>query len=156
VPKKLNVEDALKRFVVTDSGCHVWTGAKDRRGYGMMPLNGRRVFAHRVVFERTNGYAPPCVCHRCDNPSCVNPEHLFGGTHADNMRDAAQKGRMRVRHDGVRGEKHPRAKLTLALAREIRAAHIPGKHGHGAPALAARFGVSVATITRVLSGKSWV
>jgi len=139
VPKKLNVEDALKRFVVTDSGCHVWTGAKDRRGYGMMPLNGRRVFAHR-----------------CDNPSCVNPEHLFGGTHADNMRDAAQKGRMRVRHDGVRGEKHPRAKLTLALAREIRAAHIPGKHGHGAPALAARFGVSVATITRVLSGKSWV
>lgn len=113
------------------------------------------MFAHRVVYERANGNLPDCVCHRCDNPCCINPEHLFGGTHSDNMRDAAQKGRMRIPHPGVRGEKHPRAKLTAALAVEIRAAHVPGKHGFGAPALAKRFGVSVATITRVLSGKAW-
>ena len=141
--------------MVAPSGCHEWTGPKDRRGYGLIRVGRRRMFAHRAVFERANGSLPDCVCHRCDNPSCINPEHLFGGTHADNMRDASNKGRFRIPHLGVRGEAHPRAKLTSALAAEIRAAHVPGKHGHGAPALAKQFGVSVATVTRVISGKAW-
>ena len=77
--------------------CWEWTGHKIDSGYGRIVVDGRRELSHRVAF-RLSGYSIPlgmCVCHHCDNPGCCNPNHLFLGTHADNMRDMAEKGRSR-------------------------------------------------------------
>lgn len=73
------------------SGCILWTGAKGEKGYGSF----RSTKAHRWLFVRVHGYEPPVVRHKCDNPSCVNIDHLEGGTHADNARDYWTRGRFR-------------------------------------------------------------
>lgn len=81
---------------VPESGCWLWTSYADPRGYGKACVNGRVVGAHRLALQLFA--AVPAeglhVLHRCDVPSCVNPAHLFVGTHTDNMRDASRKGRL--------------------------------------------------------------
>lgn len=96
---------------VTESGCWVWTAGQHERGYGYFytskDYSKRKMdFAHRVSYHLYNGVKPKAgesVCHRCDNPSCVNPAHLFLGTHEDNMRDMARKGRGVVPQQKVSG-----------------------------------------------------
>ena len=82
--------------------CIVFQGAKNKKGYGCVNVNGKMKKAHRVAWEAVHGPIPKglFVCHRCDNPACVNVEHLFLGTNADNMRDCKEKGRIASRKNG--------------------------------------------------------
>jgi len=77
------------------NGCHIWVASKDACGYGNFSTGTRWVRAHRFSYERAYGLVPSSlyVLHKCDTPACVNPEHLFVGTQADNMQDKIAKGR---------------------------------------------------------------
>lgn len=84
-----------RHFVEPNSGCWLWDGAATTLGYGLFYEAGKTVYAHRESWRRANGEIPTGmeVCHRCDVPLCVNPSHLFIGTHKENFRDMAGKGR---------------------------------------------------------------
>ena len=127
-------------------GCWAWTGQKAAKGYGAMFIGqGRVMRAHRFSWVLHHGTIPEGmnVCHRCDYRSCVNPEHLFLGTNADNNHDMARKGRVASRED------NGQAKLT-----EQAIAHIRGS-GENQRAVARLFGVNQSTISRVRTGTHW-
>ncbi len=93
------MSDVFERFVKFTrykDGCWIWTGAKRTSGYGVFKLDGKAESAHRVSYKLFKGNIPEgiFVCHTCDNPMCVNPDHLFLGTASDNMMDAQNKGRL--------------------------------------------------------------
>jgi hypothetical protein len=78
-------------------GCWNWTGCKNKEGYGHVKMNGVVMLAHRAAFLIVNGFLPAdkLVCHHCDNTSCINPQHFFLGTNADNKADSVRKNRHR-------------------------------------------------------------
>lgn len=132
--------------------CWEWQASRTPGGYGRIGCGDRVggwAAAHRVSWELHHGPIPSglLVLHRCDNPPCVNPAHLFLGTHADNGADRDAKGR---RND-ARGERHASARLTVEQVREIRAqlGDVPKKE------LARRYGVRYQSIQAIASGKSW-
>jgi len=138
----------------TDHGrvdeCWRWRGARFRSGYGLLMLNGRNQSAHRLAWESARGATPTGlqVLHRCDVRSCVNPEHLFLGTNAENVADKTAKGRARKAQ--WRGENSPLAKLTQAEADAIRAAS--GRQRD----IAAAFGVRQRLVGNIKRGECWV
>lgn len=139
---------------VTEGGCIPWIGYTNKHGYGQIGLGGhgsQRVFAHRLAYEKANGPIRDglCVLHRCDNPPCCNPEHLFLGTRAENMEDMDAKGRRRA---GV-GERHRSAKLTAEAVREIRERR--KRDGTLYRVLAADYNVSVRAVRAVVAGLVW-
>lgn len=135
--------------------CWEWQGAITAGGYGMIKLGPRHspnFYVHRLVFEAFNGRIPDgaFICHRCDNPRCCRPEHLFLGDARINNRDKASKGRGKGPCLG--GEKNPAAKLSESEVAEIRAALAGGKTG---VEVARRFGVSPTTISDINTGRTW-
>ena len=102
---------------VTESGCWIWTACSNGDGYGLIAINSQPSRAHRVSWSLHKGIIPDGVnvLHKCDNPSCVNPDHLFLGTQQDNVTDMIQKNR-----HNHRGEANGKAKLNDDKVREIR------------------------------------
>lgn len=141
------------RIQQAPNGCWLWTGARDSDGYGNVHHEGRWWKANRLAYALTYGPIPDGlkVCHRCDTPSCCNPEHLFLGTDRDNWYDAKAKGRRRF--DTARGERSASAVLTEVQVRQIRVLYAAG--GVTFKALAIRFGVSVGAIEKVVSRRTW-
>jgi hypothetical protein len=129
--------------------CWDWKGYKNKKGYGKFGIGREVHYAHRVSWEIANGTPLSAinVCHKCDNPSCVNPSHLFIGTQSDNLNDASVKGRT------SRGESRPAARLTEESVREIIQLHRNGEILQRQ--LAGQFGVSIATINNIVNKNSW-
>jgi len=151
----------LERFwtKVDQSGgvdaCWLWT-ASGAAGYGRIksPEGKGLLLAHRVAYETTIGPLPPGMkaCHSCDNPKCVNPNHIFPGTQSQNMQDCANKGRLHIPDQW--GEKNPLARLTAEKVREIRALWAGKKYSM--QDLADVYQVSRGAINNVVHNHTWV
>jgi len=130
--------------------CWEWQGGKNPKGYGQLYYRRAQHKAHRLSWELHNGPIPGGmdVCHKCDNPPCCNPNHLFLGTRAENTLDMYAKGRNRQ----INGEKCHKAKLTESDIPEIRRLH---SEGMSQTALAKQYGVSQHSISSIVRGKSW-
>lgn len=145
---RMSARERIERavFPITESGCWIWMHALDVQGYGALEfLGAQNVKAHRLSWEVYRGPIPKGmhVCHCCDIPCCVNPDHLFLGTHTDNMRDKAKKGR------APRGESHCDAILTDADVLAIRRSNETNQ------ALADRYGVGLTTLWKARNGVTW-
>ena len=146
-------EKVIARFwskVEKTDGCWIWNAGIFRSGlgYGAFKYESRRVVAHRFAWLLSYGPVPPgmLVCHRCDNPLCVRPDHLFLGTHTDNMRDRNAKCRQ------ARGEKGGNVTLTEQNVRDIRSWHAADI---GPTEIARRLGVSRNTVKHVTLRHHW-
>lgn len=130
--------------------CWEWTGSRHGGGYGLIGINGRSVRTHRFSYEIHKGPIPKGmkVLHTCDNPPCVNPGHLYAGSHQDNMDDKMEKGRHKVNM----GEAHHSAKFTEEHVRDIRKRRADGETG---VALAKEYGVTTAAICAIFKRKNW-
>lgn len=127
------------------TGCVEWTGCVGPNGYGAIHWNASVMLVHRVAWTIERGVIPNglYVLHRCDNKICVNADHLFLGTHRDNIEDCFKKGRF------CRGERHSHAKLKESQVLEI--AHSKDNYAN----LAKRFGVSEWSIKEIKFGRNW-
>lgn len=128
------------------TGCWLWQGGK-QRGYGKFTVRSKSIKAHRFSYQYYRGDIPPgmFVCHTCDTPACVNPDHLFIGTAKDNARDKEKKGR----GNQVRGRDHYCAKLTPEQAMEIFNAK-----GHNLK-IAQAYGVSDSLVRHIKAKRKW-
>ena len=130
--------------------CWEWQGAIQSKGYGSVGISkGKTALAHRIAFEITYGEIPNglMVLHTCDDRSCVNPNHLYLGTHQDNMKDMVTRDRQ------ARGERNGRSKLTIEEVENIR--RIYGMGNHTQQQVAYQFGVSISSIRKILSEEYW-
>lgn len=153
---------ALPNTIGTNE-CWEWQGTKDKDGYGQLSYDGRLQRAHRVSYTIAVGPIPNGmqILHSCDNPPCVNPQHLRPGTPKENTQDAVIRGRMaRGERQGThthpetvrRGEQHLKAKLTEAQVIEILA--VPNGD-HLQNSLSLQYGVDRCTINDIFKGRTW-
>lgn len=139
-----------------DDGCWPWVGTVRANGYGHIRVGHKMVPAHRVAYELAFGRIPyceghhgMCVCHRCDNPSCVNPRHLFLGDHKANMADKVAKSRQQR----LGGSANGRAKIDWEDVASIRSMYAAGGMSYGK--LSTRFGLSKSQIGEIVREESW-
>lgn len=146
----MNTIDRFMAKVEKTDGCWFWTARKSPQGYGRFSLGGRNHIASRVVYELLVGAIPPDmhVLHRCDNPSCVNPSHLWLGTNTDNIADRMRKGRSR----GFPGEANGNRRLTADDVRSIRREVADGARKAD---VARKFGVPRGHVGQIVSRASW-
>lgn len=138
------------------SECTEHTQKGNRGGYGKTKVNGRVYTLHRLAYAKAIGVditaiADVVVRHTCDNPRCINPEHLLGGTQADNIRDKVERGRCRT----LSGEESPSSRLTWAQVQLIRTRYVPRCKVHGTRALAREFGVDHSVISQIVNNHLW-
>lgn len=126
--------------------CWLWMGWKDEDGYGRFNVDGKHIYVHRYAFYKKHGrYPEPMGLHTCDNPSCVNPDHIYEGDHPQNMKDRSDRNRQWH----PKGELHGASKLTEVQAREIKYSK------ESITALVARFPISRSTVSYIRNGKKW-
>jgi hypothetical protein len=135
----------------TETGCLEWQRYRGKDGYGVIAATGWKPatdLTHRVAWRLKNGQIPKgqCILHKCDNPSCCNTDHLFLGSHAENMRD------MKIKQRAEKGSEKHTSKLTEQKVLEIVSAL---KAGEMIKSLAARYGVSTKAISSIKSGETW-
>lgn len=177
-PPVSSVEELFDRSCPEpNTGCWLWMGSFFADGYGSAWTGSKSMGAHRLAWQLARGAIPAglCVCHKCDTPACVNPEHLFVGTYADNAHDRDAKGRQAKgdrngsrlyperlargdanymrRCPGVRqGEKNARALITETQVRTIRTKFALGVFQKD---IAREFGVHQTTVSNIIVGKTW-
>lgn len=146
--RKFNLEDFEKKFVKTE-GCWEWLATKNSDGYGRVRRLGKLESAHRVSYELYKGSFDKTkhVCHSCDNPGCVNPDHLWLGDYKSNNKDKKDKGR--AVGCSMPGEKHHSAKLTESKVVSIIQSTEPSAY------LAGLYNVSVSLINSIKARRRW-
>jgi len=139
--------DFNSRYDIKENGCWVWSGTIMWRGYGTVVYKQRIIRAHRLSWEIHNGKIPEgmYVCHHCDNPPCVNPDHLFLGTPQDNVADMDKKGRRNPR----KGEELKISKLNKIKVIDIFTSDL------GRSELASMYSVSLTSILNIKNGNTW-
>lgn len=145
-------ETAMRRFWAKvdkkpghgpNGDCWVWIGRVEGHGYGEMKISGKYKKAHRIaLFGPSDLSNPLFACHRCDNPRCVRPDHLFAGTATDNVRDMHKKGR-----SSITGRPNKYRKLTPEAAAEVKSSSLSNARASKA------YGVSRASIAGIRAGK---
>ena len=148
----LNLVTDKKQYILDNikfdrrTGCWNWVGTLWANGYARTGIKGCKGRAYRLAYQEFVGVISKgnIICHRCDNPKCVNPNHLFQGSNQDNMTDMVNKNR------SLKGEKHHKAKLTLPQVLEIRS-----RENEPRVKLAKEFGVSDCTIRDIIKRRSW-
>ena len=146
-------EERFTSRINKTSSCWLWIGSKSMDGYGTIKVNGKVVRAHRFSFELYNREKIPsgmCVCHKCDNPPCVNPSHLFLGTSQENSADRHAKGRTKGTFQN--GGKHPASKLTEKNVIDIK---INLRAGESTRVIAKKYNVQRECISKIKNNKRW-
>jgi HNH endonuclease len=163
---KAKIIDCPKTYILErsmpepNSGCWLWVGSTKGKGklksYGNVCFGtGKNISAHRFSYAAFNGQIPKdaWVLHRCDTPSCVNPDHLFLGDRAANAADRKMKNRGYLDNGKRSGEKHPRTNLTWEIVRQIRKLYQPYKIT--CPMLAKQFNIGVSAVELIVNNYSW-
>lgn len=143
----MEIHDRLKYLSVVDfnTGCHNWRGGLNLTGYGVLSYKHEKWLAHRLSFTLAYGSIPDnlYICHKCDNPKCINPEHLFLGSQKDNLTDMTSKGRAAV------GSDYHRSNLTDEDVKAIKA------DTRKQLVIAKEYGVSRTNISAIKTGRAW-